>query len=195
MKPLKITLTILLFASPFVSNAQLNFGVAGGVNIAQFSSAKVASIENTSSIENMIGFNAGIMFEVKLPIKVGIELDALYSIKGSSLVIEDAGISSNSDYSLEYIDFPLVAKWYVLKVTSLQIGAQYSYLVGANLNSQDVIDQFNSEDLSAVMGFGVDVNRIHFSARYNFGLVGITKGDSETKSNMFTFSVGLWLNK
>jgi hypothetical protein len=192
MKYLKINLILLLLVAPFISNAQFKFGAAAGLNSANFSNKDI------SSIQNVLGYNLGFMFEVKLPIKIGVELDVLYSTKGSSLIVDEVISSFTSDYSLQYIDLPVVAKIYTFKVVSFQIGAQYSHLIGAELNiegiaKKDVKDQFNPGDLSAVVGIGVDVSKIHFSARYNLGLITINNGGDNNKSNMFTFSVGYWL--
>jgi hypothetical protein len=200
MKHLKTPLILLLLAVPFVSTAQFKFGAKGGLNIARFSSQNITSVESTSSVENVLGFNVGLIFEVKLPVKIGVELDVLYSTKGSSLVPEGAGENLTTEYSLKYIDLPIVVKWYILKVTNLQAGLQYSHLLASDhtiaaVGYEATTPQYNSGDLSAVVGLGVDVSKIHFSARYNLGLVGITKGDSDTKSNMFTFSIGFWLKK
>jgi len=56
-------------------------------------------------------------------------------------------------------------------------------------------DELNSGDLAAVVGFGIDVSRLHFSARYNYGLSSIDKGGADIKNNMLTLSVGIWLKK
>jgi hypothetical protein len=198
MKHLKTPLILLLLAAPFFATAQFKFGAKGGLNIARFSRAIVTSVESTSSIENVLGFNVGLMFEVKLPVKIGVELDVLYSSKGVSLTIDGNAGRYLHDYSLNYIDLPVVVKWYMFKVTNLQAGLQYSHLLTADyhvkgFDKEDVKAQFSTGDVIAVVGFGVDVSKIHFSARYNLGLIDITNGTGNTKSNMFTFSLGFWL--
>ena len=71
---------------------------------------------------------------------------------------------------------------------------QYSHLIGAELDSEDVKNQFMSGDFSVVVGAGVDVSKFHFSARYNLGVVNVADG-GDFKNNMLTFSAGLWLKK
>ena len=192
---MKGLLVIALIVTALSTNAQFKFGVAGGLNVSEFSDENINS--SLSYYSSVVGFNTGMIFEVKFPDNIGVEMDLLYSTKGTLLDLKSRR-NLTSEFSLKYIDIPIVAKVYLFKVTSLQLGVQYSYLLGANHNNQlyetDVKDNFNSSDFSIAVGFGIDVNRLHFSTRYNPGIIGISKGGS-TKINMLTFSVGLWLKK
>ncbi len=183
MKCLKITLILLLLSTPFISNAQFKFGAGGGVNLSNLGGSDV------SGTDNKLGFNGGFMMEVKLPVKLGFEADVLFSTKGASLKGHSKGIN------LCYIDMPVVMKIYMAKIISFQLGAQYSLLVGAKSLGSDVKDQLEPTDLSAVLGFGIDVLKIHVSARYNYGLTSVDAAGSDIKNNMLTFSVGFWLKK
>jgi Outer membrane protein beta-barrel domain len=180
MKYLKISLITLLIITPFITNAQFKFGAGGGVNFANLSGSDV------SGVKGLTGFNAGVMMEVKLPIKIGIEADILYSLKGAK------SSASDIDIKLSYIDIPVVLKIYTLKVLSIQIGPQYSFLATAKSDGEDIKDGFKPGDLSAVVGIGVDVLKLHVSARYNYGLTSIDKGSADVKNNMLTLSVGFW---
>lgn len=193
MKNIRRLLLVVLVIITLTANAQFKFGVTGGLNIAKFSN------ENISSFENVIGLNSGLIFEVKLPVAIGFEADLLYSMKGSKFKADLGRGIVSSDYSSKYIDLPVVTKLYFFKVLNVQLGLQYSYLIGADLNideigRQDVKDSFNSNDFSAVLGLGFDINRLHFSGRYNWGLVSAFDNGT-TKNNQLTFSVGLWLKK
>jgi hypothetical protein len=147
--------------------------------MAKFSGSDV------SSAENILGFNGGFMMEVKLPVKLGFEADVLFSTKGSSI--------GKSDLKLSYIDLPVVMKIYTAKILSFQLGGQYSMLVKANSDGEDVKRQYEGGDMSAVVGVGVDVLKFHLSGRYNYGLKSIYKGGQDIKNNMFTFTVGYWI--
>ncbi len=61
----------------FSANAQFKLGVGGGLNIAKQTG------DYTRNAKNLIGFNSGFILEIKLPTKIGLELDVLYSVKGS----------------------------------------------------------------------------------------------------------------
>jgi hypothetical protein len=76
-------------------NAQVSFGVKGGVNISSvhFSNELVSS-------DNITGFNIGPMVEIMVPyVGVGVDAAILYSQKGMA------------DLTTDYIDVPVNFKW------------------------------------------------------------------------------------
>ena len=193
MKYFKLIVFVLSICFFSTANAQFKFGVAGGINHASFSGASLGTFESVT------GFNAGLITEIKLPIELGVEVDVLYSTKGSIFKINSPPITIDSKYSLTYIDIPVVGKLYILKVINLQLGVQYSYLMGANLTIEGIESEaketFKTSDVGAIIGFGVDVSKIHFSTRYSIGITSIGSGGGETKNKMLAFTVGFWLKK
>lgn len=182
----KITIILLLIAGNLSMNAQnlFKFGVAGGLNVSKITSDKDSKTLN--------GFHAGLITEVKLPVTFGFETDVLYSTKGG---VYD-GFNNNLeptdwDYNLSYVDVPILAKLYILKVINIQAGPQFSYLLSGKFNETNVKDDLKSMDISAVAGIGVDVTKIHVAVRYNYGLTNI--GDGDGKNNVIQASVGYWI--
>jgi len=194
MKNLKRVLLIVLVMIAFSTNAQFKFGVGGGVNLANLAGSDI------SNTDSRLGFNSGFMIELKLPIKLGFELDLLFSTKGVG-----RGVSSfyqcnacdilpgEGEVNLSYIDLPVVMKIYMAKVLSFQLGGQYSMLLIAKSDGYDVKEYINSSDVSAVLGLGLDVSKLHVSARYNYGLTSIDDAGADIKNNMFTFTLGYWI--
>lgn len=181
MKSIKGLLVIVLFVVGFTANAQFKFGVGGGLNMSNLGGSDV------SNTDSRLGFNGGFMVEVKLPIKLGFEADVLFSTKGAKAP------GSSDGFKLSYIDMPVVMKIYMAKVLSFQLGAQYSVLLSAKSFGVDVKDGFKSSDMSAVVGLGLDVVKLHVSARYNYGLTSIDEAGTDIKNNMLTLSVGYWI--
>jgi len=179
MKRIKGLLVVVLLVVGFTASAQFKFGVGGGLNIANLGGSDI------SGTESILGYNGGFMAEVKLPIKLGVEADLLFSTKGASL--------GKSDLKLSYIDLPVVMKIYMVKILSFQLGAQYSMLVKASADDVNIKEAYKSNDLSAVLGLGIDVLKLHASARYNYGLSSIDDIGEDIKNNMFTFTVGVWI--
>ncbi len=185
MRKIKGILVLSIMLMTFLANAQFKFGVGGGVNFANFSGSDV------SGAEGLLGYNGGVMMEVKLPVKIGVEADLLYSSKGASY----DGLGASLTANLSYVDLPVVLKLYSIKVLSIQLGAQYSMLINGKMAGIDIKDELNASDISAVFGFGLDVLKIHASARYNYGLTSIYKNGADVKNNMLTLSLGFWLKK
>tara|TARA_B100000809_G_scaffold260086_1_gene306347 strand:+ start:2477 stop:3025 length:549 start_codon:yes stop_codon:yes gene_type:complete len=181
MKSIKGLLVVVLIVVGFTANAQFKFGLGGGLNMSNLGGSDI------SNTDSRLGFNGGLMMEVKLPIKLGVELDVLFSSKGAKM------LGSSDGMKLSYIDLPVVMKIYMAKVISFQLGAQYSMLLSAKSSGFDVKDELKPSDLSAVLGLGVDVLKLHVSARYNYGLTSIDDAGADIKNNMLTFSVGYWI--
>jgi len=178
MKNFKKTLTALALLITLSANAQFKAGILGGLNLAQITG-------DVKGVDNLIGYHAGLMAEIKLPIKIGVELDALYSVKGAELNL--------ANQTLTYVDFPLVLKIYTVKIVSFQIGPQYSYLLAADYDDADIKNSMSLSDFSAVIGLGLDVTKLHAAIRYNIGVTNILK-TGQAKNSMFQFSLGYWFN-
>jgi hypothetical protein len=180
----KNILLILLVSFGFVatSNAQLfKYGANLGFNASNFKS------DNFSS-STLSRFQGGIMAELKLPILLGVEADLKFSQRGAYILDEG--------YVLSYMDFPVLAKFYMLNIFSLQVGPQYSHLLSANYIDTDVKDELNSSSFSAVFGVGIDIFKIHTSIRYNLGLNNISSVDNtDIKNDFLQISVGYWFSK
>jgi len=185
MKIFKRVLLIVLVMTAFSANAQFKLGVGGGLNMSNFGGSDV------SNTDSRLGFNGGFMVEIKLPVKLGFEADILFSTKGASVNFDPTFPAA--DYKLSYIDVPVVVKIYMAKVLSFQLGGQYSMLISGKFAGTDVKDQLKSSDLSAVVGFGLDVLKVHTSVRYNYGLTSIDDTGSDVKSNMITLTLGVWI--
>lgn len=186
MKKTIILLVALSAILPTFGQGTFKFGISGGLNVADISSDKTASL---------IGFHGGILTEVKFPVELGVEGGLLYSMKGAKV----EGNNNNPfnlqveevDYRLSYLDVPMVVKLYLLKVLSIQGGPQFSYLLSADYDGNDVKDNLNSADVSAIVGLGVDVSKFRASVRYNFGLTEIADGVG--KNNVIQATVGFWI--
>ena len=88
---------------------------------------------------------------------------------------------------------PVVIKIYMAKVLSFQLGAQYSVLLNSNYLGVYSDEKWKNSDLSAVVGFGLDVLKLHVSARYNYGLTSIEDTGADVRSNMLTLTLGVWI--
>jgi hypothetical protein len=192
----KIILLLAISASILSIKAQgtFKFGIAGGANIADISSE--------TKTKFLPGFHVGFISEIKLPVKLGVEIGALYSVKGAKFDFDydfiaidpinlDPAIPKDGDMVLTYIDIPVVAKIYTFKVMSFQLGPQVSYLISAKYDGNDAKEGLNSVDIGAVAGLGLDVSKFHASVRYNFGLTEISEGAG--KNNVIQATLGFWI--
>jgi hypothetical protein len=163
----------------FTSNAQgLDFGVKAGVNFA--------NITDASELSSRTGFVAGIFLGGKLNDNLGLQGELLYSQQGAEF--------SLGEFNLDYVNVPILVKYYVSNGLNIQAGPQFGVLV--NDETQTVIGEVindiatNDFDISGVIGVGYDIPLgLRVSGRYNFGLNDVPEAGSG-KNSVVTLAVG-----
>jgi hypothetical protein len=167
----KIILTAAaVFAFGFANAQDVKFGVKGGLNVANFS----GDIEDSSALT---GFHVGGFAEIKISEKFAIQPELLFSAQGAD--------GDGGNFSLSYINVPVMAKFYVADKFNLEAGPQIGFLTSAKVKTQgmsiDAKELFNSTDFGMNFGAGYDfTENLSVGARYN---VGISKLFSEEFEN------------
>ena len=200
----KIILTAMaVFAFSFANAQKADFGIKGGLNIANQS----FDGDGAPSTSSLIGFHIGGFVEIKIADKFTIQPELLYSTQGSkfNLVVNSEGTNFDTEntFKLAYINIPVMFKYYVAEKFSLEAGPQIGFLVDSKLEvnvigqsvSQDAKDLFESVDFGLNLGAGYDITKnISAGLRYNFGLsnVATTESgeDTDIKNGVFSLSVG-----
>ena len=176
MKNLKLLFVLLIVAQ--MSNAQeIDFGIKLGANFATFNDA--------SNVSNKTGFVGGVFANLKLG-KIGIQPELLYSQQGAE--------SNGSDIDLNYINVPVMLKYYLIGGLNVQVGPQFGFLVDDTIpDPTDLITsgvEAENFDLSGAAGLGIDLPLgIRADARYIFGLTDVFK-NTDGKNGVFTLSLG-----
>ncbi|MCB0497904.1 MAG: PorT family protein [Cyclobacteriaceae bacterium] len=188
MKKIYVVLVAVLLVGSLSAQAQFKFGIKAGANFSKFSST-----DPNVQAQNLTAWHGGLMAEIKLPI-IGIQADALYTQNGTKF----DGSQALQEIKSTYIQVPVVAKVYILKVLNIQAGPQFGFLTGAKDGENvDIKDQLESSDLQIVFGAGLDLGPLNAALRYNIGVKDINKDlvNYDLKNNAFTLSVGIWLKK
>lgn len=147
-------------------------GLTGGVNISNTVDANNYSHSNGS----IVGFNAGITFDLPIVYPLSFAPEVLYSQKGYAAVTTDGNFTQRSDY----IDIPLLAKFRLSPTFSFLLGPQISFPI-STVNTYD--DGFNVTDehyyntygqkrvIAGVVGLAFDLGRVvELRARYAYDL-------------------------
>lgn len=165
-KLLLIVFTVLLSSSVFAQSA--DFGIKAGANFA--------TLTDASGLDNKTGFVIGVFGGIKFNDKVGIQADLLYSQQGADPKI--------GDLDLDYVNVPVVLRYFVVQGLNIQLGPQFGFIV------EDSDIDAEAFDLTGVAGVGYDLPMgIRLAARYNFGLTEVVK-NSDSKNSVFNLSVG-----
>lgn len=183
-----------IFAIGFANaqeNEDMSFGVKGGLNISSITNSDVEGMDSST----LVGFHIGLFGKFMIADKFAIQPELLYSTQGVKL----EGFGSEADLKIDYINIPVMAKYYVAKDFSLELGPQIGFVTSAKIESggesESVKDDVKSIDLS--LGFGASYNIVDnfmVGARYNLGLTRLQEdlepGESESKNSVFQISVG-----
>lgn len=178
----KLILGILTVFTITATQAQgLDLGIKAGVNFA--------TLNDATNLDNRTGFVAGAFVGAKLSDNVGIQADLLYSQQGAEF--------EGEKFDLNYVNVPVVAKFFVFKGLHIHAGPQFGFKIDDNTQSL-FGELFNDAavkdfDLSGVAGIGYDLPLgIRIEGRYNFGLSDVGEEDEFEfgKNSVYTLSIG-----
>jgi hypothetical protein len=164
-------LALILFAgiSFATAHAQFQFGVKGGLNLANLSDVQGVSWNTQFS------FNGGIFLKLPVAPHVSIQPELVYSGQGAS---SDNGGSTASEH-INYVNLPILLKLSSRTGFYFETGPQFGFLVSAHETYQgvtnDVKSSFKSNDYSWVFGIGakIPMTRVGVDLRYNVGMSNI----------------------
>ena len=175
-----LVFALLLSTSSFSQGVDL--GIKGG--------ATFANLTDVTDGSTKTGFVGGAFVTIKFSDKIAIQGDLLYSQQGVELDVDKI--------NLDYINFPLVLKYYIIKRINIQAGPQFGTVINDNLGGflGSNID-FNSFDVTGVVGIGVDLPlNFRITGRYGFGLSDISFSDNDfsidtnSKNSVFSLTAG-----
>jgi len=191
----KFLLVITLCAS-FLSNAQsskreegIKIGIKAGINMSTFN----GDIAEDSSMRN--GLHFGLVSEIILSDQFSFQPELLFSAQGYKN--DTAGASSKERFN--YINVPLMVKYYAYDKLSVEFGPQVGFLINAdsrsNAGNTDIDDQ-NIVDFGMNLGLGYELkNGIFFQGRYNLGITNVNGAQNNDQfkytNSVFQLSVGV----
>ncbi len=193
------------------SQARIDIGIKGGLNFASLNTS--ATVGQTYS--NRTGYHVGAYAMFKLT-KIAIQPEIVFSKQGQTYTTPSI---SNGTSNFDYINIPIMIKFYLLEGLNLQAGPQFGFLASSsgyvyntatnNVTVQSLTSLVKSSDVSLAVGAGWDlIFGLNITARYNLGLSDINKitgasapssvtslGTQEAKNQVFQVSVGYRLFK
>lgn len=189
----------LFLVSNLMLNAQKNegsIGIKGGLNLATITG------DASDNLSTRLAFHFGFMLESKISERMALQPELLFSSQGA---IEKTG-NEDLQYRLNYINVPILFKFYVSDEFSFDVGPQLGVLVSAkssfrSSHDNDIKVNFSDTDYGLALGVGYKfINKVNLSARYNFGLKNISNknydflNDGTIKNSVFQLSLGYYFN-
>jgi hypothetical protein len=193
MKKLLLTLAAV-FTCSFANAQEAKFGIKAGLNLGNLS----GDLENAfvdSDMKMRPSFHVGGFAEIKFADKFAIQPELLYSIEGGKQDVD--GESEKLIWDLQYLNIPIMAKYYATDKLSLEAGPQIGFLMKAEATFDgDTVVEFKDDSKSTAisLNLGAGYNfteNIFGSLRYSIGMSNIIDDDNvDSKSNVLALSVG-----
>ncbi|MDR2910352.1 MAG: PorT family protein [Bacteroidales bacterium] len=191
-------LCILFSTAIFAQESKTEFGIKGGLNLARINGG-VSDIHNLRP-----GIHAGVFAEHTFNNFIGIQGELLYSMmgdreSGSSFIYESNTYKYKHTVKNDYIVLPVLAKLYVAKKLSIDLGPQLGYMISSkekrsinNVESSvSYYDHYEKFDVAIAVGLSYKLgNRFSVSGRCNIGLIEIYDSMNKSLNQVAQFGIG-----
>ena len=183
MKHLKIVLVAcLMILGVSQLSAQGRFGIVGGAN---FSESSIKSLKK----DKITQYQAGITYQLKLPLGFAIQPSLLYQAKGMKFdVAGETGIDklegvgnvlTSYNYKLGFIELPVSIQWgldLLILRPYLEVVPFIGCAVANNGHDWNDINRFEG---GIGLGGGIDIWKFQINCRYNWNFGSLTKSGSK----------------
>lgn len=174
------------------ANAQ---GKVGSIMITPKLGANLSSMTSLSDTKTKFGLVVGAEGQYQVTPLLALSGGLLYSQQGVSYDVS----SGSRKTSLDYLNIPILANFYVANGLALKVGIQPGLLLRANNNdeyngtsqSTDVKDTCESLDISLPLGLSYEFSNFVIDGRYNLGLTKVPKGSESTDSKNSVIQITL----
>ncbi|WP_040278587.1 porin family protein [Psychroserpens damuponensis] len=200
MKKLMLLAAVAVFGLSSVNAQEVKFGAKAGLNMSNIGG-------DADDLDGLTSFHLGGVAEIVISDKFSVQPELVYSAQGAKNEETFEGITFESKLKLDYLNIPIMAKYYVAEGFSVEAGPQIGLLLSANeefegggeSGEEDVKDGFKGIDFGFGIGAGYKMDSgLNFSARYVLGLSNIADGeesdDYSIQNNVFQISVGYFFN-
>lgn len=169
----KIILIICLtFAFSQTSNAQIQFGVKGGINYNS-NSIKETKQDVFEGSKNKTGYHAGIWLRLKLPV-VGLYIrpELVYTNLENEIRYKTSG--NTTTYSFQKIDIPVLLGKKVFGIGNVYIGPSFQYILDSDFSFSDIQNvEANGFTVGLQFGGGIEIGKFGIDVRWERGFNGI----------------------
>ena len=158
----------------------------------------LANVTDSEDADMKFGLVAGAEARYQVIEPLALTFGLLYSMQGCKFDGNISGISYDSTSSLDYINIPILANYYVIPGLAIKAGIQPAINVKhknkieyTGHTEEGNIENFNTIDLAIPLGLSYEFGDFIVDARYNLGLTKLVDSkESSSKNSVFQFTFG-----
>jgi len=211
-----ILIAILIIPIGLVTNAQIKFGIKGGITSTSIKADDVYNINETDVDElvvkgknSKIGFQGGIFTRITI-LKLYVQPELLFTSTSAEVEVtqflnDEVQSTDVFEQKFRQIDFPILVG-YKFGPARVQLGPVGSIMLSSDpaldkIDNIEVKEEFNGATWGYQVGVGLDIfKKLTFDLKYEGSLSklgdGVTIGgevqDFDSRNNKFIFTVG-WI--
>ncbi|MGB0880538.1 MAG: outer membrane beta-barrel protein [Polaribacter sp.] len=179
-----------------ISNAQIQFGVKGGINYNS-NSIKDVSEDVFDNAKSKAGYHAGIWLRAKIPaIGFYIRPELVYTNLENEVLYTTT--STTTTYSFQKIDIPVLLGKKIFGIGNVYIGPSFQYILDSDFNISDIPDvEGDGFTVGLQFGGGVELGKLGIDVRWERAfsdiessfLSGTTNINFDTRVNQIIISL------
>lgn len=170
------------------ASAQVQFGGKVGFDLTNFWGSDVEHGMKPS-------YQVGLMMEYKMSPKFAIAPEVVFASQGGKYKVLDLNffnldIEKTVTFNTNYINIPVMLKYYVTPSFSVDLGPQLGVNVYSKYSIEGVDDAIDVKDNTKTVDFGVGLggtynltNNAFVQARYTMGMTKVFDGDHNKEKN------------
>lgn len=170
-KTLFFLITLIFYCNSDILQAQsTQFGIKGGLNISNFIVNEEVAARNIKG-----GVHGGVFVKIPVTDFFAVQPEVLFTSKGAKYEVG----TIDGEVRLNYLEVPVLA---VINIGPFNVhaGPYWSYLINTKYRYEQADNAIVVEDsqksffkdfeFGLAAGLGIEIDRVHVGARYNFGL-------------------------
>ena len=148
-------------------------------------------------------YQAGLVMEYKFNPHFAIAPEVVFASQGGKFKVLDLNlfgldVSKTVTYNTNYINVPVMFKYYVSPAFSIDLGPQVGFNVYSKYSIEDVKEAVDVKDGTKGVDFGVGLGGTYnltdnafVQARYTLGLTKVFEGDGDCKNGNIQIAFGM----
>ena len=178
-----ILMLALAFGLSQAANAQINFGVKGGINYNS-NSIKEVQTDVFDGAKSKTGYHAGIWLRFKIPV-IGLYLrpELVYTSLENEVLYKTSG--NTTSYNFNKIDIPVLLGKKIFGIGNVYVGPSFQYILDSDFSFSDIPNvEADGFTVGLQFGGGIELGRLGIDVRWERAFSGIESTFIGTAGNV-----------